>query len=131
MAVGIGTIPMSGYRLRVNTRTTTPSGCSSGTVHAEESPLCIAGQNPAGLKRPHECTPLPPSARGTSSRVNGFFRGACGLLSLGRMFIRNRKHASTQLLQIIRLNGEYSFGRERHYGNEKQIDDFLEGGFFF
>jgi hydrogenase expression/formation protein HypD len=54
---GIGTIPMSGYRLRAEYADFDAEQVFDvGTVRAEESPLCIAGQILQGLKRPHECT---------------------------------------------------------------------------
>ena len=48
---------MSGYRLRAEYADFDAERVFDvGTVHAEESPLCIAGQILQGLKRPHECT---------------------------------------------------------------------------
>jgi hydrogenase expression/formation protein HypD len=54
---GIGPIPQSGFRLRPEF-----SGFDAeqrfdvGSIRAEESPLCIAGQVLRGLKKPHECS---------------------------------------------------------------------------
>jgi len=54
---GIGTIPRSGYRLRPEY-----AGLDAelrfgvGSVQAQESPLCIAGQILQGVKKPHQCT---------------------------------------------------------------------------
>jgi hydrogenase expression/formation protein HypD len=54
---GIGTIPMSGYRLRAEYADYDAERVFDvATVHAEESPLCIAGEILRGLRRPHECT---------------------------------------------------------------------------
>ena len=53
---GIGTIPLSGLRLREAflaydaERKFAVSG-----IAAEESPLCIAGEVLQGIKKPHEC----------------------------------------------------------------------------
>lgn len=54
---GIGTIPMSGWRLRpefddYNAETK----FDVRQIRAEESPSCIAGQVLQGLKKPHECS---------------------------------------------------------------------------
>lgn len=54
---GIGTIPLSGWRLR-------PAFADLDAerrfdvldIKSAESPLCIAGQILQGLKKPHECT---------------------------------------------------------------------------
>ncbi len=54
---GIGVIPMSGYRLRKEYADYDAEKVFDiGTVRADESPLCIAGQILQGLKRPHECS---------------------------------------------------------------------------
>ncbi len=54
---GIGTIPGSGYRLRDEYADYDAERLFDvGTVRAEESPLCIAGQILQGLRRPHECS---------------------------------------------------------------------------
>jgi hydrogenase expression/formation protein HypD len=54
---GIGVIPESGYRLRdAFAAYDAVQVFDVGTLHAEESPLCIAGSVLQGLKRPHECS---------------------------------------------------------------------------
>jgi hydrogenase expression/formation protein HypD len=54
---GIGTIPMSGYRLAEPFAAFDAERVFDvGEVRAEESPLCIAGQVLQGLKKPHECS---------------------------------------------------------------------------
>lgn len=54
---GIGTIPLSGYRLRPELAAfDAERRFDMGHVHAEESALCIAGQILKGLKKPHECS---------------------------------------------------------------------------
>ncbi len=53
---GIGTIPMSGWRLKPAWRDFDAEiKFDVGEISAEESPLCIAGQVLQGLKKPHEC----------------------------------------------------------------------------
>jgi hydrogenase expression/formation protein HypD len=53
---GIGTIPMSGWRLRPNFRLFDAEvKFDVGEITAEESPLCVAGQVLQGLKRPQDC----------------------------------------------------------------------------
>jgi hydrogenase expression/formation protein HypD len=53
---GIGTIPMSGYRLRA---AYAPFDAELqfdvGRIEAHESPLCIAGSVLQGIRKPHEC----------------------------------------------------------------------------
>jgi hydrogenase expression/formation protein HypD len=54
---GIGTIPMSGWRLRAEFEAfDAEKRFQVETITAEESPLCIAGQILQGLKKPHECS---------------------------------------------------------------------------
>jgi hydrogenase expression/formation protein HypD len=54
---GIGTIPMSGYRLREEYAAYDAERVFDvRTVRAQESPLCIAGQILQGMKKPHECS---------------------------------------------------------------------------
>jgi hydrogenase expression/formation protein HypD len=54
---GIGDIPNSGYRLRTEFSSHDAEKIFNvKDVHAEESPLCIAGQVLQGLKNPHECS---------------------------------------------------------------------------
>ncbi len=54
---GIGTIPMSGYRLRSEFAAfDAEKRFAVEGVTAQESPLCIAGQILQGLKKPHECS---------------------------------------------------------------------------
>ncbi len=53
---GIGTIPMSGWRLRPEFDPfNAEKRFEVEAMRAEESPLCIAGQILQGLKKPHEC----------------------------------------------------------------------------
>ncbi len=53
---GIGEIPMSGYRLRKEYAACDAEQIFGVTsVHADESPLCIAGTVLQGLKKPREC----------------------------------------------------------------------------
>jgi hydrogenase expression/formation protein HypD len=53
---GIGEIPLSGYRLRKEfAEFDAELLFEVADVHAEESPLCIAGTVLRGLKKPHEC----------------------------------------------------------------------------
>ena len=53
---GIGTIPMSGFRLRSEfAGFDAEKRFAVEAVTAQESPLCIAGQVLQGLKKPHEC----------------------------------------------------------------------------
>jgi hydrogenase expression/formation protein HypD len=54
---GIGTIPKSGFRLRNEFALFDAENLFDvSTIHAEESPLCIAGQVMQGFKKPHDCT---------------------------------------------------------------------------
>lgn len=54
---GIGTIPSSGYRLRLPfARFDAEQRFNVANITAQESPLCIAGQILQGLKKPHECS---------------------------------------------------------------------------
>lgn len=54
---GIGTIPMSGWRLKPEFEAfDAEKRFDVAEVRAEESPLCIAGQILQGLKKPHDCT---------------------------------------------------------------------------
>ncbi|MBU0511645.1 MAG: hydrogenase formation protein HypD [Chloroflexi bacterium] len=53
---GIGMIPMSGWRLRPElAEFDAETRFDVGDIHAEESPLCIAGKILQGLKKPHDC----------------------------------------------------------------------------
>jgi hydrogenase expression/formation protein HypD len=53
---GIGTIPMSGWRLRPDLDAfNAEKRFDVGAIRSEESPLCIAGQILQGLKKPHDC----------------------------------------------------------------------------
>ncbi|MCB9452880.1 MAG: hydrogenase formation protein HypD [Anaerolineaceae bacterium] len=54
---GIGTIPMSGYRLREPYQAYDAEARfpEVKAITTEESPLCISGQILQGLKKPHEC----------------------------------------------------------------------------
>ena len=53
---GIGMIPMSGWRLRPElAEFDAETRFDVGDIHAEESPLCIAGEILQGLKKPHDC----------------------------------------------------------------------------
>ncbi len=53
---GIGTIPMSGWRLRSEFDAfDAEKKFQVGGIKTEESPLCIAGQILQGLKKPHDC----------------------------------------------------------------------------
>lgn len=53
---GIGTIPMSGWRLRPEFEAfNAEKKFDVAEIQAEESPLCIAGQILQGLKKPHDC----------------------------------------------------------------------------
>ncbi len=53
---GIGTIPMSGWRLRPEFDAfNAEKKFDIDEIKAEESPLCIAGQILQGLKKPHDC----------------------------------------------------------------------------
>ena len=53
---GIGLIPQSGYRLRPEFAPFDAElRFDVGDIHAEESPLCIAGQIMQGLKKPLDC----------------------------------------------------------------------------
>ncbi len=53
---GIGTIPMSGWRLRSEFDAfNAEKKFEVGEVTTQESPLCIAGQILQGLKKPHHC----------------------------------------------------------------------------
>ena len=54
---GIGMIPMSGWDLRPEfDEYNAEKLFHVETIHAEESPLCIAGQILQGLKKPHDCS---------------------------------------------------------------------------
>ncbi|MDL1912409.1 hydrogenase formation protein HypD [Chloroflexi bacterium CFX6] len=54
---GIGMIPMSGWRLRPEFEEfDAEKRFDVGSLQAEESPLCIAGQILQGLKKPHDCS---------------------------------------------------------------------------
>jgi len=54
---GIGTIPSSGYGLAGSFSAFDAEKIFDvGELHADESPLCIAGQVLQGLKKPHECS---------------------------------------------------------------------------
>ena len=54
---GIGTIPMSGWRLRPEwAEFDAESRFDVGDIHPEESPLCIAGLVLQGLRKPDECS---------------------------------------------------------------------------
>jgi hydrogenase expression/formation protein HypD len=54
---GIGTIPMSGWRLRPEfSAYDAEIKFKVEGMHAEESPLCIAGQILQGLKKPRDCS---------------------------------------------------------------------------
>ncbi len=53
---GIGTIPMSGWRLRPQFEAfNAERKFDVADIKAEESPLCIAGRILQGLKKPHDC----------------------------------------------------------------------------
>ncbi len=53
---GIGAIPQSGYRLApAYADFDAEHRFAVDTIHAQESPLCIAGEILQGLKKPHEC----------------------------------------------------------------------------
>jgi len=53
---GIGTIPMSGWRLRPEFAAfDAEQRFDVGDIQTKESPLCIAGQILQGLKKPHDC----------------------------------------------------------------------------
>ena len=53
---GIGTIPMSGWRLRDEFDAfNAEKKFDVGAIQSEESPLCIAGAILQGLKKPHDC----------------------------------------------------------------------------
>jgi len=54
---GIGTIPQSGYRLApAYAAYDAERRFAVDTIHAQESPLCIAGEILQGLKKPHQCS---------------------------------------------------------------------------
>lgn len=54
---GIGMIPMSGWRLRPEFEEfDAERRFDVGSLQAEESPLCLAGQILQGLKKPHDCS---------------------------------------------------------------------------
>ncbi len=77
---GIGTIPMSGWRLRPElAEFDAETRFDVGDIHAEESPLCIAGEILQGLKKPHECpafgTQCTPERPLGATMVSG--EGAC------------------------------------------------------
>ena len=53
---GIGTIPLSGWGLRPEfDMFNAEKRFDVDSIHADESPLCIAGQILQGLKKPHDC----------------------------------------------------------------------------
>lgn len=53
---GIGTIPLSGYRLRpAYASFDAETHFDVGHLEAKESPLCIAGKVLQGIQKPHEC----------------------------------------------------------------------------
>jgi len=53
---GIGTIPLSGWRLKSEFRQfDAEARFAVDEIKAEESPLCIAGQVLQGLKKPQDC----------------------------------------------------------------------------
>ncbi|MBI5933226.1 MAG: hydrogenase formation protein HypD [Chloroflexi bacterium] len=53
---GIGTIPMSGWRLRPEFAAfDAEKRFDVGDIQTKESPLCIAGQILIGMKKPHDC----------------------------------------------------------------------------
>ncbi len=53
---GIGTIPMSGWRLREEFAAfDAEKRFDVGAIQTKESPLCIAGQILVGMKKPHDC----------------------------------------------------------------------------
>ncbi len=54
---GIGTIPLSGWRLRPEfNHFNAEMRFDVGEIQPEESPLCIAGEILQGLKKPHHCS---------------------------------------------------------------------------
>ncbi len=54
---GIGTIPLSGWRLRPEFADfSAEARFDVGEINPEESPLCIAGEILQGLKKPHHCS---------------------------------------------------------------------------
>jgi hydrogenase expression/formation protein HypD len=54
---GIGEIPGSGYQLHPSYAAfDAEKNFNVGDIHAQESPLCIAGAVLQGLKKPHECS---------------------------------------------------------------------------
>jgi hydrogenase expression/formation protein HypD len=54
---GIGTIPLSGWRLRPEfDEFNAEKRFDVGDIRSDESPLCIAGQILHGLKKPHDCS---------------------------------------------------------------------------
>ncbi len=54
---GIGTIPMSGWRLREEFAAfDAEKRFDVGAIQTKESPLCIAGQILVGMKKPHDCS---------------------------------------------------------------------------
>ncbi len=54
---GIGTIPLSGWRLRpAYAEFDAESRFDVSNIETNESPLCIAGQILQGLKKPHDCS---------------------------------------------------------------------------
>ena len=54
---GIGTIPLSGWRLRPEFNAfDAEKRFDVGDIRSDESPLCIAGQILQGLKKPHDCS---------------------------------------------------------------------------
>ncbi|MEA3349951.1 MAG: hydrogenase formation protein HypD [Chloroflexota bacterium] len=54
---GIGTIPMSGWRLRPEfAKFDAEARFDVSEIQADESPFCIAGEILQGLKKPHDCS---------------------------------------------------------------------------
>ncbi len=54
---GIGTIPMSGWKLRSEFADfDAEARFDVGEIQPDESPLCIAGEILQGLKKPHQCS---------------------------------------------------------------------------
>ena len=54
---GIGSIPLSGWRLRPEyAEFKAEARFDVGEINPEESPLCIAGEILQGLKKPHQCS---------------------------------------------------------------------------
>jgi hydrogenase expression/formation protein HypD len=77
---GIGTIPMSGWRLRPEYDAfNAEKKFAVEQIHSEESPLCIAGQILQGLRKPQSCPafgdPCTPERPLGATMVSG--EGAC------------------------------------------------------